>query len=76
MDDPDGKTWCPTKTDNMSNFISEEWGHCSDNCAVAGLLDILVNTTDYWDPHNCRDSCSNPHYGCRACTNPEYFKCT
>ena len=34
------------------------------------------NSTDYWNPHNCTDSCSDPGYGCRACTNPEYFLCT
>ena len=34
------------------------------------------NTTDYWDPHNCRESCSDPHYGCLACTNPAYIHCT
>ena len=34
------------------------------------------NTSDYWDPHKCRDSCQNPGYGCRACSNPDYFRCT
>ena len=34
------------------------------------------NTSDYWDPHKCRDSCQHPGYGCRACSNPDYFRCT
>ena len=33
------------------------------------------NKTEYWDPHNCRNSCSDPGYGCRACTNPDFFTC-
>ena len=39
----------------------------------------LYNDTranDYTDPHNCSGSCSEPGYGCQACTNPEYFHCT
>ena len=42
------------------------------------LEDIMRdhNTTEYWDPHNCRESCNDPHYGCLACTNPAYIHCT
>ena len=42
------------------------------------LDDIMKehNSTDYWDPHNCRESCSDPGYACVACTNPDYFTCT
>ena len=34
------------------------------------------NKTEFWDPHNCRESCSEPGYGCQACTNPDFFRCT
>ena len=33
------------------------------------------NGTDYWDPHFCIESCSDPGYGCQACTNPSFFRC-
>ena len=33
------------------------------------------NTSDYWDPHQCTNSCQDPGYGCLACTNPNYFQC-
>ena len=42
-------------------------------------LDAIMkehNTSDYWDPHQCINSCIDPGYGCQACTNPDYFKCT
>ena len=42
-------------------------------------LDEIIkdyNTSDFWDPHQCSKSCHDPSYGCLACTNSAYFKCT
>ena len=38
-------------------------------------IKIRHNTSDYWDPHKCTNSCQDPSYGCPACTNPDYFQC-
>ena len=43
-----------------------------------GRLDDIIRdhpTRDYWDPHQCTNSCQYPLYGCLACTNPDYFQC-
>ena len=45
------------------------------------LDDIIRDhiTSDFWDPHQCIKSCLGLHsygYGCLACTNPKYFRCT
>ena len=43
------------------------------------MLDEIIrdyNTSDYWDPHQCINSCQDPEYDCLACTNPDYFQCT
>ena len=42
-------------------------------------LDEIIkdyNTSDFWDPHQCSNSCHEPGYGCLASTNSAYFKCT
>ena len=31
--------------------------------------------SNYWNPHNCSESCAEPGDGCSACTNSEYFHC-
>ena len=46
------------------------------NCEDLKAFIRKNNSTDYWDPHHCRESCSDPGYGCLACTNPDYFHCT
>ena len=53
-------------------YIAERFEYCHR------LTDIMkdYNTSDYWDPHQCTNSCQNPGYGCLACTNPDYFLCT
>ena len=42
------------------------------------LDDIIrdYNNNYFYDPHQCTNSCEEPGYGCLACTNPRYFKCT
>ena len=47
-------------------------------CAnVSGWLDKTEhNSSEYLDPHNCYGSCNDPGYGCLACSNKNYFRCT
>ena len=44
-------------------------------CNNLGLIIKEHNTSDYWNPFNCTDSCSDPGYSCLACTNQKYFQC-
>ena len=49
------------------------------NSEYCNRLDDIIRdhpTSDYWDPHQCINSCQDPGYGCLACTNPNYFQCT
>ena len=44
---------------------------------VSGWLDNTKrNISEYLDPHNCYGSCNDPGYGCLACSNKNYFRCT
>ena len=50
-----------------------------DDDDLCNRLDEIIlyhNNRDYWDPHQCTNSCQDPSYGCVACTNPDYFHCT
>ena len=55
-----------------ANGVLKEDEHCY-------RLDDIIrdhNTSAYWNPHHCTNSCKYPGYGCLACSNPEYFRCT
>ena len=38
----------------------------TENCKDLQRFIRENNSTNYWNPHNCTDSCSDPGYGCRA----------
>ena len=64
------ETICSSSGKVFDDFTDRE------NCKNLSTFVREKNSTDYWDPHNCRESCSDPGYACLACTNPDYFTCT
>ena len=81
-------TFCPegekiiTERHGIKIFIDKEGRKvrrgikCDPLCVnTSAWLSANLDRPALVDPHHCQDSCSEPGYGCRACTNTSYFRC-
>ena len=61
-----------SRTDEYSNFTIATELICTNKSKW-----LSEQVSSFYDPHNCKDSCSNPGQGlsCLACSNPNYFTC-